>query len=112
MKKLLSLSGSFLIVVILAALILSSCATGPPPAELIGAQEQWNLEQMDLWRSAGFVKKEVQVDSDRIVYMEGGQGETVLFMYGYACNKGISQRMLWIHHKRGGRLSLEPSISV
>jgi pimeloyl-ACP methyl ester carboxylesterase len=87
MKKLLSLSGSFLTIMILAALILSSCATGPSPAELIRAQEQWNLEQMDLWRSFGFVKKEVQVDSDRIVYMDGGQGETVLLLHGFACNK-------------------------
>jgi len=51
------------------------------------AQEQFNLMQMDLWGSAGMVKKEIQVDSDRIVYMEGGQGETVLLLHGFASNK-------------------------
>jgi len=37
--------------------------------------------------SAGLVKKEVQVDSDRIVYLEGGKGETVLLLHGYTADK-------------------------
>jgi pimeloyl-ACP methyl ester carboxylesterase len=39
--------------------------------------------------SAGLEKKEVQVDADRIVYLEGGKGETVLLLHGYAVNKDI-----------------------
>jgi pimeloyl-ACP methyl ester carboxylesterase len=98
MKKLLSLSGWFPITVILAALILSSCATGPPTAEQPKALEQARGAQdearrraeefkHDAWRSAGLVQKEIQVDSDRIVYLEGGQGETVLLLHGYTANK-------------------------
>jgi pimeloyl-ACP methyl ester carboxylesterase len=33
--------------------------------------------------SAGLVKKEVQVDDHRIVYLEGGTGETVLLLHGF-----------------------------
>ncbi len=98
MKKLLPSSGWFVITVILLALILSSCATGPPTAEQPGAQQQarGSLDEArrqaeearhDAWRSAGLVQKEIQVDSDRIVYLEGGQGETVLLLHGYTANK-------------------------
>jgi pimeloyl-ACP methyl ester carboxylesterase len=38
-------------------------------------------------RSAGLVKKSVQVDDHRIVYLEGGKGETVLLIHGFALNK-------------------------
>jgi pimeloyl-ACP methyl ester carboxylesterase len=38
-------------------------------------------------RSAGLVKKEVQVDDHRIVYLEGGKGETVVLLHGFGCNK-------------------------
>ena len=34
-------------------------------------------------RSADLVKKEVQVDDHRIVYLEGGEGETVLLLHGF-----------------------------
>jgi len=47
----------------------------------------FNLAQKANWYSAGLVKKEVQVDSDRIVYLEGGKGETVLLLHGYTANK-------------------------
>jgi abhydrolase domain-containing protein 6 len=47
----------------------------------------FNIAQKANWRSAGLVKKEVQVDSHRIVYLEGGQGETVLLLHGYTGNK-------------------------
>ena len=33
--------------------------------------------------SAGLVKKEVQVDDHRIVYLEGGTGETVMLLHGF-----------------------------
>ncbi len=38
-------------------------------------------------RSADLVKKEVQVDDHRIVYLEGGKGETVVLLHGFALNK-------------------------
>jgi len=38
-------------------------------------------------RSANLVKKEVQVDDHRIVYLEGGKGETVVLLHGFGCNK-------------------------
>jgi pimeloyl-ACP methyl ester carboxylesterase len=38
-------------------------------------------------RSADLVKKEVQVDDHRIVYLEGGKGETVVLLHGFAANK-------------------------
>jgi abhydrolase domain-containing protein 6 len=37
--------------------------------------------------SAGLTKKEIQVDSHRIVYLEGGKGQTILLLHGFAANK-------------------------
>lgn len=37
--------------------------------------------------SAGLKKKEVRVAKDRIVYLEGGQGETVVLLHGGGANK-------------------------
>jgi len=37
--------------------------------------------------SADLVKKEVKVDNHRIVYLEGGKGETVVLLHGFGCNK-------------------------
>jgi pimeloyl-ACP methyl ester carboxylesterase len=34
-------------------------------------------------RSADLVKKEVQIDDHRIVYLEGGKGETVILLHGF-----------------------------
>lgn len=34
-------------------------------------------------RSAGLVKKEIQVDDHRVVYLEGGTGETVILLHGF-----------------------------
>jgi pimeloyl-ACP methyl ester carboxylesterase len=38
-------------------------------------------------RSADLVKKELQVDGQKIVYLEGGKGETVLLLHGFGSNK-------------------------
>ena len=38
-------------------------------------------------RSADLVKKEVYVDDYKIVYLEGGKGETVVLLHGFGCNK-------------------------
>ena len=38
-------------------------------------------------RSADLVKKEVQVDDHRIVYLEGGKGETVVLLHGFGAQK-------------------------
>ncbi len=37
--------------------------------------------------SAGLVKKEIQVDDHRIVYLEGGKGQTILLLHGFGANK-------------------------
>ena len=38
-------------------------------------------------RSADLMKKEVQVDDHKIVYLEGGKGETVILLHGFGANK-------------------------
>src|SRR5271157_2710872 len=38
-------------------------------------------------RSADLVKKEVQVDDHKIVYLEGGKGETVVLLHGFGAHK-------------------------
>ncbi|MGO9138720.1 MAG: alpha/beta fold hydrolase [Syntrophales bacterium] len=38
-------------------------------------------------RAADLVKKEVQADDHRIVYLEGGKGETVILLHGFGSNK-------------------------
>jgi pimeloyl-ACP methyl ester carboxylesterase len=38
-------------------------------------------------RSAGLAKKDVQVDGQTTVYLEGGKGETVLLLHGFGGNK-------------------------
>jgi abhydrolase domain-containing protein 6 len=37
--------------------------------------------------SAGLVKKEIQVDNHKIVYLEGGKGQTILLLHGFGANK-------------------------
>jgi abhydrolase domain-containing protein 6 len=37
--------------------------------------------------SADLIKKEVQVDDHKIVYLEGGKGETVVLLHGFGANK-------------------------
>jgi abhydrolase domain-containing protein 6 len=37
--------------------------------------------------SAGLVKKEIQVDDHKIVYLEGGKGQTILLLHGFGANK-------------------------
>ncbi|MFH1079238.1 MAG: alpha/beta hydrolase [Pseudomonadota bacterium] len=38
-------------------------------------------------QSAGLVKKQIQVDDHKIVYLEGGKGQTVLLLHGFGANK-------------------------
>ena len=38
-------------------------------------------------RAAGLVKQSVQVDDHRIVYLEGGKGETVILLHGFGGSK-------------------------
>ena len=37
--------------------------------------------------SAGLARKEIQVDDHRIVYLEGGKGQTILLLHGFAAGK-------------------------
>jgi len=36
---------------------------------------------------AGLARKEIQVDDHKIVYLEGGKGQTILLIHGFAANK-------------------------
>jgi len=36
--------------------------------------------------SAGLTKKEIQVDDHKIVYLEGGKGQTILLLHGFGAN--------------------------
>lgn len=36
---------------------------------------------------SGLITKEIQVGTHRIVYNEGGEGEAILMLHGFACNK-------------------------
>ena len=47
----------------------------------------FNLAKDAQRRSADLVKKEVQVDDHRIVFLEGGTGETVIFLHGFGGSK-------------------------
>lgn len=38
-------------------------------------------------RSAGLVRKEIQVDDHRIAYLEGGKGETIVLLHGFGACK-------------------------
>jgi len=46
-----------------------------------------NLARTAERRSSGLIKKEVQVDDHKIVYLEGGEGETILLVHGYSGDK-------------------------
>lgn len=37
--------------------------------------------------SAGLVQKEIQVDDHKIVYLEGGKGQTIVLLHGFGANK-------------------------
>ena len=37
--------------------------------------------------SAGLMKKEIQVDDHKVVYLEGGKGQSILLLHGFAANK-------------------------
>ncbi len=41
---------------------------------------------------AGLVTKEVQVDDHQIAYLEGGKGQTILLLHGFAGNKYLWTR--------------------
>ena len=38
-------------------------------------------------RYAGLAKKEIRVDDHKIVYLDGGKGQTILLLHGFAANK-------------------------
>jgi len=38
-------------------------------------------------RYAGLAKKEIQVDDHKIVYLDGGKGQTILLLHGFAASK-------------------------
>jgi abhydrolase domain-containing protein 6 len=47
----------------------------------------FKMAEMGERRAAGLVKKEIQVDDHRIVYLEGGKGQTILLLHGFGANK-------------------------
>ncbi len=97
MKRIL-ISVSSIGIILATALMSFTCTGCAPTAEQPRAQEQARgvpgevrrqaeEAKHDAWRSAGLVKKEIQVDNDRIAYLEGGRGETALLLHGYTANK-------------------------
>ena len=62
----------------------------------------FDLAQKATRFSAGLVRKEIQVDSHRIVYLEGGHGESVLLLHGFSANKDnwshFSKRLTGNYH--------------
>lgn len=89
---------SSLLIILGAGLMTFVCTGCAPTAEQIRSQKQANAGldeakrqaeklRKDAWRSAGLERKEIQVDGDRIAYLEGGQGETVLLLHGYGADK-------------------------
>jgi hypothetical protein len=58
--------------------------------DLLVKAVQWYIR-----RQAGLNKKEIQVDDHRWVFLQGGKGETILFVHGFGSEKisgGFSQR--------------------
>ncbi|MDR3566607.1 MAG: alpha/beta hydrolase [Syntrophobacteraceae bacterium] len=86
MKKRISFSGLILFITFFAAFFLSSCATGPTADEL-RTKELFNRAEKKWWRLAGLAKMAISVDGDSIVYLEGGKGETVVLLHGFADSK-------------------------
>ncbi|MBU1966470.1 MAG: alpha/beta hydrolase [Proteobacteria bacterium] len=74
MKKILAISLCLLVVVLVAIYFLL-------PETL------FNLAVKAGRHSAGLTKKEIQVDDHKIVYLEGGKGQTILLLHGFAANK-------------------------
>lgn len=52
----------------------------------------YRMAQMGERHMAGLAKKEVQVDDHRIVYLEGGKGQTVLLLHGFGGSKELWTR--------------------
>ncbi len=95
-KRILIPSSSIGIILLVAAMSLTCTGCGPTAEEiraregsLVEARRQAEEAQRAARSSAGLVRKEIQVDSYRIVYLEGGQGETVLLLHGYGGNKDM-----------------------
>jgi pimeloyl-ACP methyl ester carboxylesterase len=59
----------------------------PAVAYFLFPEFLFDLTRKANWRFAGLVKKEIQVDGDRIIYLEGGQGETVVLLHGFTADK-------------------------
>lgn len=83
-----------------AVLIALTCTGCAPTTEQLRTQKQGQValaearrQAEEAWkkarRSDGLVGKEIQVDGDRIVYLEGGRGEIVLLLHGFGCNKDM-----------------------
>ncbi len=92
------LARSSMVIILGAGLMTFVFAGCAPTAEQIRSQKQARAGldeakrqaekfQKDAWRSAGLERKEIQVDGDRIVYLEGGRGEAVLLLHGYGADK-------------------------
>jgi hypothetical protein len=47
----------------------------------------YKIAQLGERHIAGLVKKEIQVDDHKIVYLEGGKGQTILLLHGFGGNK-------------------------
>jgi alpha-beta hydrolase superfamily lysophospholipase len=98
MKKPSLLAGAFIIATIFATLFLVSCATDPS-AEQLRRQALFNRAEKETWRSVGLERKDIQIAGDRIAYLEGGKGQTVLLLHGFADSKDA--RVAFAKHLTG-----------
>lgn len=58
--------------------------------------EKVAVYMMDAARSkAGLTKKEIKIDDHNIVYLEGGNGPTILLLHGYTGSREIVKCCLW-----------------
>lgn len=88
--------------IVVAALVLCICTGCGPTGQEIRTEALLKRAEMEAWRSAGLVKKAIEVDGDRVVYLEGGKGETVLLLHGFADNKdawlGFAEPLIRDYH--------------
>lgn len=67
----------FFTAVIFCSVLLSACST----------QQVYSYYTESLRDSAGLIKKQVMVENYSMTYLEGGSGETVVFVHGFGAEK-------------------------
>jgi len=73
MKKLAKVIGAIFIVIILSSGVLYFYFPGVIVKSMFSAARS----------SAGLIRQEIQVDDHMWVYLEGGKGDTIVFLHGF-----------------------------